>query len=210
MNSAIRKLVLSAGVLLLFSFTHAQTYPDTVYFMNGEILMVKVIDTLMNKVTCAYQGKKEEKMMKIEEERIFKIGYGNGSTKTYYKYDTLVGNIFTVEEAWYFVLGEQDAGRNYKPRFTFWAGIVVGAAGPIFTPTLIAPVPVFVYTGAVKIPKIRVNTEGIPDRERLNHDTYLLGFERVARKKQTFYALSGGGLGVVLGFSVYYAFLQDQ
>ena len=176
--------------------------------MNGELLVAKVIDTLMNKVTCSYQKKSEDKVLKIEEERIFKIVYGNGTNKTYYKYDTLVGNIFTVEEAWYFVLGEQDAIRNYKPRFTFYGGIIVGAAGPIFTPTLIAPVPVFLYAGAVKIPKIRVNTKDLKDRERLNHDTYLLGYERVARKKQTFRALIGGGVGVVLGFATYYAFLK--
>jgi len=206
----MQKAFLSLFFLSFFFFAKAQDKPDTVYFMNGEILLGKVIDTLMNKVTITFMKKDEDKTLKIEEERIFKIGYGGGSTKIYYQYDTLIGNIFTVEEAWYFVLGEQDAIRNYKPRFTFWGGIIVGAAGPIFTPTIIAPLPVFAYSGAVKIPKIKVNTKDLKDRERLNHDTYLLGYERVARKKQTFTALAGGGVGVLLGFATYYAFLQEE
>jgi len=206
----MKKALLSACLLFAFCRGAAQDKNDTIYFMNGEVLIGKVVDTLMNQVKCTYKGRKEDKELTLDEERIFSIRYGNGTEKVYYKYDTLVGNIFTVEEAWYFVLGEQDALRDYNPRFCFWSGIVVGAAGPIFTPTLIAPLPVFAYTGAVKIPKIRINTADIPDKERLKHDTYLLGYERVARKKKTFKTLAGGAVGLAIGFGAYFAFLQDE
>jgi len=178
--------------------------------MNGEVLVAKIIDTLMNQVTCTYKGKKEDKQLKIEEERIFEVKYGNGTTKIYYVYDTLVGNIFTVEEARYFVLGEQDAIRNYHPKMDLVGGVIVGAAAPIIgSPTMIAPLPVFAWAGVVKIPKIKVNTKDLKDRERLNHDTYLLGYERVARKKKTFRALMGGAIGLAIGFGTYYIFLDD-
>lgn len=188
-----------------------QNKQDTVWFMNGEVLVAKVADTTGEQVRCVYMKRKKDKAMKIDKDRIFSIKFSNHKEKIYYTYDTLVGNFFTVEETRYFVIGEQDAIKGFKPRMAAVGGFVIGAASPIvFSASIISPIPPFLFAGIVKLPKVRVNTGKISNREYLKIDTYLLGYERVARKKKTFYALIGGAAGLATGFAVYVGILKEK
>ena len=203
---------------IAFSFisgvSFSQEKLDTLWFMNGETLNVKVTDTLLNpeQVTCKYMKRKKEREMKIDKERLFSIKFSDSTEKIYYVYDTMQGNIFTVEETRYFVLGERDALKGYRPTISLVCGIAVGLGSPIaLAGTIISTIPVLAFGAASsKLPKVKVNTKKIASREYLKKDTYLLGYERVARKKKMFSALAGGTAGLAAGFVLYFTLFNDK
>lgn len=186
----------------------SQTKDDTLFFMNGEFLTAKVIDTANFMVHCKYLRKGKERDLSIDRERLFGIKYGNGDERIYYYYDTMVGNYFTVEETKRFIYGEHDAIRGYHPRMDFVGGFLVGFAVALkisiddsvlySIPTIITPIPVFAYTAVVTlVPRIRGNKKKITNQAYIKDDSYLIGYERIARKKKFFSALSGGVAGIL-------------
>jgi hypothetical protein len=168
--------------------------------MNGELVVGDIIDSTLDVVTYKFNMKKKERQLKTEGERLFSIKYGsNGKEYFYYEFDSISGNIFTVDETRYFVYGEYDAKRGYKPRWDFIGGFLVGTASAIFSPSVIAPAGPIAFTFIVKIPKIKVNTKMLLSKEYLKKDTYLMGYELIARKKKTLYSLTGGAIGLGVG-----------
>ena len=195
------RLFFTVALLCTCLGLHAQEKADTLFFMNGEFLNAKVLDTANFMVHCEYLRKGKPKELRVERDRLFGIHYGNGDERTYYYYDTLVGNYFTVDETKRFVYGEHDAIRGYKPYLDFVGGVVVGTASAIFTPTIIAPLPVFAFTaGVTLIPRVRGNRKMITNMNYIKDESYLIGYERIARKKKSFYSLVGGVCGLAIGF----------
>lgn len=185
---------------------------DTLYFMNGEIMTTRVLDTLPELIYCTHPKptkKHPDKKLLLEKERLFAIKYGNGGEKVLYFYDTLAGNFFTIPEMRDFVTGEQDALRSFKGRPEFWGGVGVGFASGATLPyflggTFWSYIPVFAYTGIILAPKVRV--VGIRDPKYKQSVPYLLGYERIARKKKIIGALKGGAIGLIAGFATYYTY----
>ena len=199
----MRKIVF--GLVIIFSSFAAftQEKADTLFFMNGEFLTAKVLDTANFEVHFNYMRKGKLKDLRVERERLFGISYGNGDIRTYYYYDTLVGNYFTVDETHKFIYGEHDAIIGYKPWLDMAGGFLIGAASAIYTPTIIAPLPVFAFTACVTlIPNVRGNRKRITNMNYITADSYLIGYERIARKKKSFYSLIGGVVGLAAGFGV--------
>jgi hypothetical protein len=199
----MRRLAVIFISLFFISPARGQEKADTLFFMNGDFLNVQVLDTANFMVHFKYLRKGKLKDLSVERERLFSIRYANGNERIYYYYDTLVGNYFTVEETHKFIYGEHDAINGYKPRLDFAGGFVVGAASAVFTPTIVSPLPVFAFTAAVTlIPRIRGNRKVITNMSYIHDDSYLIGYERIARKKKSFYSLLGGLTGLVVGFGI--------
>ena len=195
-------------ITIFFSLTgssrlFSQEKADTLFFMNGEFLNAKVLDTANFMVHCSYLRKGKMKDLKIERERLYGISYGNGDQRTYYYYDTIVGNYFTVEQTYKFIYGEHDALRGYKPRLDFIGGFLIGTASGIISPVIISPLPVFGFTAAVTlIPRVRGNRKVISNMDYIKDESYLIGYERIARKKKSFYSLAGGLAGLIVGVAI--------
>ena len=188
--------------------SEAQSKDDTLFFMNGEFLTAKVVDTANFMVHCKYIRKGKEHDLTVDRERLFGIKYGSGDERIYYYYDTMVGNYFTVEETKRFIYGEHDALMGYHPRMDFIGGFLVGFGVAIkisindsvfySIPTIITPIPVFAYTALVTLlPRIKGNKKKITNQAYIKDDSYLIGYERIARKKKFFSALTGGVAGIL-------------
>lgn len=191
------------SALLIFQVSRSQEYADTIYFMTGEIGNVQMLDTADFKVTFNRLGRNGKiKKEDTDREDVFMVKYKNGNERYFYRYDTLVGNIFTIDETRRFVFGENDAQRCYRPWLDMVGGFVVGTASTIVSPNLMAPIPVFAFAALVRVPKVKINKNKIRSEDLLKYDTYLLGFERVARKKKTINALLGGAIGIGAGFAL--------
>jgi hypothetical protein len=119
-----------------------------------------------------------------------------------YVYDTVIGNEFTVDEMRYFILGERDADKNYKARGTLALGVLIGTLSG-FTGSFLCPIPPFAFTALCGLPKIKIKPGTVTNQDFLKHDPYLMGYERVARKKRKLQSLIGGGVGLVVGLSTY-------
>jgi hypothetical protein len=197
-----RTLQLFTVFILLITATSAssQETKDTVTLLNGDVIICTVIDTT-NGLTSIKNPKKTTKNILIENDRIFSIRNKNGES-IIYTYDTLIGNEFTIDEMRYFIYGEQDADKNFKANGCLAIGAAVGVLSGI-TGSFFSPIPPFAFTALSGLPKVKIKKSTVSNLEYLNHDPYLMGYERVAKKKRKLKSLIGGGLGLVAGIGTF-------
>lgn len=192
-------------ILSMHSMSRAQGtgMKDTVYLMNGEIIAATITDTAFYGLkivkTNSDPAKKHEII--IEGERIFSYKLANGFEKTVYYQDTMIGNEFTVEETRLFLLGERDADKGFRSRLWPASSMVLGAASAgVMNNLLVFGVPFFYAAGSI-LPKVNIRHNTVSNLGYLKSDTYILGYERVARKKRTLQTFVGGVIGLGVGFA---------
>jgi hypothetical protein len=189
-----------AFALFLFAAgLSAQQNKDSLFLMNGKIYTGKVQDTLLGGVTIK-DPKDSSKNFTIDNEDLFSVKYGDGTEHFYYTQDTLIGNEFTRDEMRYFMLGERDAKKGFKARGSLFGSMAAGFAGGL-TGSLLGPVLPFGYLGLCGITKVRIRHETISNPYYIDHDPYILGYERQARAKRRIQSLIGGGIGLVAGYT---------
>lgn len=179
----------------------SQNGKDTILFLNGAIMTGTVIDTT-NGVTTIKNPKDSTKNIIVENDRIFSITNAGGEN-IMYVYDTLIGNEFTIDEMRYFILGEQDAEKGFKARGAFWGNMLLGAAGGV-TGSFLCPIPPFAFTALSGLPRVKIKSSSVSNIEYIKHDTYIMGYERVARKKRKLGSLVGGGIGLGVGLGTFF------
>lgn len=194
---------LSCCVLL----SKAQT-KDTVFLMNGNIVAEKVLDTLIGAVTVINPEKPSEKLH-YEYDDIYSVKYANGTIKYYYTQDSLRGNYFTRDEMYYYMLGERDARKGFKaPGSLIGAGVVGLASGGLGL--FFAPIFPFGYMALTGVPKVRIRHSTISNPNYIEHDGYILGYERVSRSRRRIKAIIGGTIGLAAGYGLYFGILKDK
>lgn len=178
---------------------------DTILLITGHVLACKVYQENESVITCEYLKKGREERLIIDSYRVFSIKFANGEEKVYYKQDTLNGNWFTVDEMRYFIYGEQDAMKGYKSHMTTVLGVIAGAGAGFFAmESLILFGAPLVYTAGNILPYIRINRKTVRDEKLLEQDTYVQGYERVARSKKIQNALKSSAAGLALGIGAYF------
>jgi hypothetical protein len=197
-------------IIILFLFIDNQAFSqeknsdfrDTVILMNGEKILTKVTDTTFYGVKMLTRKRKE---VLLEGERIFSIKFPNGHEKIVYFQDSTIGNDLTLEEAQYYIRGEQDAAKLFRPAFPFIGGLIIGvASGSVGS--LLSFIPPFAFSACMMIPKVKPKPSYVSDPSLLSQETYVMGYERVAKKKKAFQAMAGGVIGLavgILGHSIY-------
>ncbi len=200
----IRKLL---ALIFFITFCSVRSYAqqkDTIILMNGNLVVEKVIDTLLGSVS-AWDSKRVNKKLHYEYDDVYGIFYADGNKKYFYSQDTARFMWFTRDEMGYFVKGERDARKGFKAHGSLITsgliGFVSGASGAFFAP--IAPYGFMAITGATKV-KIRHST--ISNPAYIDSDAYILGYERTARYKRKIRSLLGGTVGLALGYTFYALF----
>lgn len=187
------------------------TFPfDTLYFMNGEIKPVRIVDTANFQLRFFPERKRgKPKMQEVATGKVFSIKYSTGKEQLFYFYDSLKGNVFNVTEAKMYVLGEQEADKHYRNKWPFIIGFVSGVVSPLVlsNAVLLSPIAPAISPLHIYLPNIRVNTKKMTDRKPLEYDTFLMGYEKVARKKNFIRGLIGAGSGLAVGVGIW-AILQ--
>ena len=173
--------------------------------MNGTIITANIVDTLLNAITFKDPAD-TSKNVNIEDDAIFMVRYAKGATKYYYTQDTLK-NWFTRDEMWFFMQGERDARIGYRSPVSFWGGVITGVSGGI-TGAIWAPALPFAFMGGTEISKIKIRHKTIANPYCLDHDSYILGYQREAFYKRRITVLKGGGLGLAIGFSAFFLYLD--
>jgi hypothetical protein len=200
--------------IILFIAIHFHAFSfaqDEVILLSGKTIEGKLVNIQDDFITIETKKGNKTLVKNIETYRVFSILYGDGYTKILYTKDTLIGNDFTVEEMQYFVWGERDALRGYRTPVTTVAGFATGLAGGVFAGEsfLVILVP-FAYTGIQTLPKIRINKKTVSDLSYLNHEPYLMGYERIARSKKIQNALKGSIAGMLTGIAAIIVYNQIE
>ncbi|MCW3084562.1 MAG: hypothetical protein JWP12_1928 [Bacteroidetes bacterium] len=182
------------------AFSQATINKDTVILLNGDEVICSVIDTT-DGVTSIKNPKNPRKNIIIENDRIFSIKNEKGES-IMYVYDTVIGNEFTVDEMRYFIYGEKDADKNFKANGCLALGAAVGILSGL-SGSFLCPIPPFAFTVLSGLPKIKIKHETVTNLDWLTHEPYLMGYERVARKKRKIKSLIGGGAGLLIGLGTF-------
>lgn len=197
-------LILALQLSTLTCFSQAK---DTVLLMNGNVVVERVIDTVIGAVTVMHPEKAGEKLH-FEYDQIYAVKYASGFTDYYYRQDSLLGNYFTRDEMEYYIYGERDARKGFKPRGSLIGsgavGLVSGGLGIFFAPVF--PIGYMALSGA---PKVRIRHSTISNPNYIEHDAYILGYERVARSKRRLQSLLGGAIGLAAGYGLYFGVLKN-
>jgi len=64
--------------------------------------------------------------------------------------------------------------------------------------------------GLCGITKIKIRHETISNPNCIDHDPYILGYERRARAKRRMQSLIGGGIGLVAGYATNFALAKTN
>ena len=193
--------------MILSNLLNAQN-KDTILLMNGNVVVEKVLDTLIGAVTIVNPGNTLEKLH-YEYDEIYCVKYAVGFTDYYYSQDTLKGNYFSRDEMLYYIYGERDARKGFKARGCLIGagavGLVSGGVGLFF-----APVFPYGYMGLSGITKVKIKHSTISNPNYIEQDAYILGYERVARSKRRIQSLIGGTIGLAAGYALYFTVLKDK
>lgn len=203
----IFSFIIVSLLLLSASAAKSQTGNDTILLINGTEIITTVYDTTFGNVTFK-NSKPEKDPITIESDDVYSIRNSKGESIIYH-YDSAAGNDLTVEEMKYYIKGEQDAQKKFKPRGAFWTNMVVGAASGV-TGSFLCPLPPFAFTSLCGLPKVKIKHSTVSNLEYLKHDTYIMGYEKVARGKRKTKSLLGGGIGLVAGLGIVWGILQPN
>lgn len=194
--------------LFVFAISAKAQNKDTILLMNGNVVVEKVLDTLIGAVTIVNPANTAEKLH-YEYDDIYCVKYALGFTDYYYSQDTMKGNYFTRDEMLYYIYGERDARKGFKaPGALIGAGavgLVSGGLGLFF-----APIFPYGYMALTGVPKVRIRHSTISNPNYIEHDAYILGYERVSRSRRRIKALIGGTIGLAAGYGLYFGILKDK
>jgi hypothetical protein len=180
---------------------------DTILLMNGDKIACEVVDTIYHHTKIKFQKKKKEKILVIDNEEIFAVVYKDGHENVVYEQDSLAGNYFTPAEVRMFIYGERDAQKYYRCPLATGSSVLVGFASG-YVGSILSLIPPFAYSFILLVPKIKIKYKTVSNPEYLSSDTYLLGYEKVAKRKKLFRSLVGGIGGMVAGLYTFQLILQ--
>ena len=194
--------------IAFLSFSSKAQNKDTILLMNGNTVVEKVLDTLIGAVTIVNPQNTLEKLH-YEYDEIYCVKYATGLTDYYYTQDTLNGNYFSRDEMQYYIYGERDARKGFRARGALiGAGVIGLASGGLGL--FFAPVFPYGFMALTGLPKVRIKHKTISNPNYIEHDTYILGYERVSRSRRRIQALIGGPIGLAVGYGLYFGVLKDK
>lgn len=187
------------GFLIALS-AHAQ---DKINLMNGQVLGGKVIGQGSLEIRYLVPGKKRMQERTEPTSGVFSVTDSTGREKVWYFMDTIFGNDYTVPQMRWFIEGERDARKGYKPWGPMLGGFALGAgltmALDLEVNSLLIPP---VYAGLMAIPRVYVTRGSISDPNMEGDPVYATGYSAVGRPKRVVKSLLSTAIGVAVGLAV--------
>lgn len=190
--------------LVLLTVLKPASAQDKILLMNGELIQAKVIGQSTLEVRYLETRKNGSIRERAEPtEEVFSVTDSLGRERIWYFYDTVFGNDLTIDQMRWFLKGEQDARKGYKPiwpmigSFATGAGLVIGLnweMNGLFVPPITA--------GIMAAPRVHVTPGSITDPLMEGDEYYATGYARVGRSKRVIRCLVASFVGVGVGLAV--------
>lgn len=189
---------LTATMLALFSAAQ-----DRINLMNGQVIEGRVLG--QSTLEIRYQVRKGERLLERSEptEGVFSVTDSLGRERIWYFMDTVFGNELTIPQMRWYMEGERDARKGYKPLVPMLLGFVAGAA-PVLAldlevnSLLIPPV----YAGLMAWPRVNVTRGSIRDPSMEGDPNYAMGYAAAGRPKRVLKCLASSFIGVGVGLAI--------
>lgn len=191
-------------ILFVVVFGHPLLAQDRILLMNGETVEGKVLGQSTLEVRYLQTRKNGTLRERAEPtEEVFSVTDSLGRERIWYFYDTVFGNDLTVDQMRWFLKGEQDARKGYRPlwpmvgAFATGAGLVIGLnweMNGLFVPPITA--------GIMAMPRVHITPGSISDPLMEGDEYYATGYARVGRTKRVIRTLVSAFAGVAVGLAV--------
>ncbi len=194
------RLLLLAILSLFLGCAHAQ---DKINLMNGQVLEGRVLG--QSSLEVRYLVPKKNKWVERAEptSSVFSVTDSLGHEKVWYFMDTLFGNEYSVQEMRWFIQGERDARRGYRPWGPVIGGFILGSgltmALDLEVNSLLLPP---LYAGLMAWPRVYVTRGSISDPNMEGDPIYATGYSAVGRPKRVLNSLLSTALGVGVGIAM--------
>lgn len=186
--------------LTALSCAHAQ---DRINLMNGQVIEGRVIGQSSLEVRYLVQRKNGPVERTEPTSSVFSVSDSLGHERVWYFMDTLFGNDYTVAQMRWFINGERDARKGYRPWGPVLGGFALGAgltmALDLEVNSLVIPP---VYAGLMALPRVYVTLGSISDPNMEGDPIYATGYSAVGRPKRVVNSLLSTALGVAVGFGL--------
>lgn len=190
-------------LLLLASLAWGQSGPDRINLMNGQVIEGRVLG--QSSLAIRYQVPKGARLLERTEptESVFSVTDSLGRERVWYFMDTAFGNEMSVDQMRWFINGERDARKGYKPWGPMLGGFLLGAGAVIaldleVNSLLIPPA----YAGLMAWPRVHVTRGSITDPNMEGDPYYATGYSAVGRPKRVLRSLVSTALGVAVGVAI--------
>ncbi len=198
-------------LFLLLPLAPLCTAQDKINLMNGQILEGRVLG--QSSLEIRYEVKRGDRLIQREEptEGVFSVTDSLGKEKVWYFMDTVFGNELSVPQMRWYLNGERDARKGYKPWGPMIGGFLIGAgtviAMDLEVNSLIIPP---AYAGLMAWPRVNVTRGSISDPAMEGDQYYAMGYSAVARPKRVIRSLISSALGVGVGLLVRQVFINPN
>lgn len=198
----IRALLFLAFALAAQYASMAQTQ-DRILLMNGQVIQGKVLGQSTLEIRYLTESRKGLRERAEPTESVFSVTDTLGRERIWYFYDTVFGNDMTVDQMRWFIKGEQDARKGYKPTWAMVGGFVTGAGLTIgldleVNSLLVPPL----FAASMTLPRVHVTRGSITDPLMDGDEHYAYGYAKVGRTKRVINSLISTAAGVVVGIAV--------
>lgn len=176
---------------------------DKINLMNGQIIEGRVLG--QSTLEVRYQVKKKDRLIERSEptESVFSVTDSLGKEKIWYFMDTVFGNDLSIPQMRWYMAGERDARKGYKPWGPMIGGFLLGAGTVIALDlevnSLIIPP---AYAGLMAWPRVNVTRGSISDPAMEGDQHYAMGYNAAGRPKRVIKSLISSALGVAVGLFV--------
>lgn len=176
---------------------------DRILLMNGQVIEARVLGQSTLEVRYLLEARKGLKERTEPTESVFSVTDTLGRERIWYFYDTIFGNDMTVDQMRWFIKGEQDARKGYKPLWPMIGGFVAGAGLTIgfdleVTSLLIPPL----FAASMTLPRVHVTKGSITDPLMEGDEYYAYGYAKVGRSKRVIKTLITSAAGVAFGLAM--------
>lgn len=200
------KRIFLAVTYLLINSTICNSQ-STLLMLNGNEYQIKSYEVKGEYITFKKADEESNNTGKYNLDRVYSVTDSAKNVRIFYYPDTTDDYELNIGDMRTFIDGEQYAMKHYKKPMNAIAPAVVGltAAGFIGVYALVVP---FGYVGLVSAFSTKVPL-GLDDEPyNINDPMFKEGYQYKARKKKINDGFIFGGLGVVVGLTVFFVFVN--
>ena len=190
-------------LLVLLSLCLPATAQDRINLISGKVIEGRVLG--QSSLEIRYQERRGHRLLERAEptEDVFSVTDSLGREKVWYFMDTVFGNDLSIQQMRWYMNGERDARKGYRPWGPMIGGFLLGAGTVIALDlevnSLIIPP---AYAGIMAWPRVHVTRGSISDPGMEGDPHYAMGYAAVGRPKRVIRSLIASALGVGVGLFV--------
>lgn len=195
--------LLLLSLLFLAQLTAIAQAQDRILLMNGQVIQGKVLGQSTLEIRYLMDSRRGLRERAEPTESVFSVTDTLGRERVWYFYDTVFGNDMTEQQMRWFIKGEQDARKGYKPFWPMVGGFVAGAGLTIaldleVNSLLIPPL----FAASMTLPRVHVTRGSITDPLMDGDEFYAYGYAKVGRTKRVLRTLLSSAVGIAAGIAV--------